>query len=60
MTSADIPWKLINEKEFEEICLYAAEVQMPTMNMDLYLKNGNKQHGIDIKTFKFSKTISRF
>ena len=54
MTSADIPWKLINEKEFEEICLYAAEVQMPTMNMDLYIKNGNKQHGIDIKTFKFS------
>ncbi len=54
MNKHEIPWNKIYDQDFEILSLYLAEVEMPSMNMDLYLKSGNKQHGIDIKTFDFS------
>ena len=54
MNRSLISWGSINDKDFEVLSLYLSEVEMPDMNMDLYLKNGNKQDGIDIYTFNFS------
>lgn len=51
MNYTGIPWDRVTDAQFEEICLYIAQIENPSLNLDLYLKKGNKQHGIDIKAF---------
>ncbi len=47
----NFPWESISWETFEDLSLYLAEDLMPEISFSLYLKRGNKQHGIDISAF---------
>ncbi|GAA4461798.1 hypothetical protein GCM10023093_07180 [Nemorincola caseinilytica] len=53
MNARNIPWHVIDCKKFENLIRWIAKTETPKINWDLYLKSGNKQHGIDIKGFDY-------
>ena len=50
MSANPLPWHKIGWKEFEYLSLYLAESLIPGSNFSTYLKQGNFQSGIDVRS----------
>ncbi|MGN6567463.1 MAG: NACHT domain-containing protein [Flavipsychrobacter sp.] len=53
INSRHIPWQDIDWKKFETLVLYLAQEEISSLDLNIYLKEGNKQQGIDIREFNY-------
>jgi hypothetical protein len=51
MNDKSLNWKDFDWKEFQTLCIRVGESYFPDVNFDPYLKDGQKQDGLDLITF---------